>query len=113
MLNNMCDRETRSLVVDVASLFAHLVVRGFRIPAFDVVILPRFMHPMQVYPFSLKQRRDLDSLQRSVHLQSLQLYPQQSLGRLSTCKFVSISDHADMSLAASLAGMLGSRMLEH
>ena len=43
------DRETCVLAQNVAALFAHSVVRRFRIRAFDVVVLPRNCQRMQFY----------------------------------------------------------------
>jgi hypothetical protein len=112
--NEIWTCETRTLALGVTSLFAHSVVRRFRIRAFDTVLLPRFMHRMQFFPFSFKQLRDLDSVQRSVHLHSLQLSTSTARSALLvTSNFTSVSDKADISMAASLIGMLGSRMLEH
>ena len=89
-------------------------MRRFRIRAFDVVVLPRFMHRMQFYPFTFKELRDLDCVQRAIHLHSLQLPTTTARAAMSIAsKFVSISDRADISMAASLIGMLGSRMVEH
>ena len=98
----------------VAALFAHAVVRRFRIRAFDVVGLPRVMHRMQFYPFSFKQLRDLDSIQRSVYLHSFGMFTTTARSAMLVASdYVAISDRADILLAASLIGMLGSRMVEH
>ena len=82
VLGTMWDCETRTLVQSVTALFAHDVVRRFRIRAFDVVILPRFMHRMQYYPFSFNQLRDLDSIQRSVYLHSFGMFTTTARSRL-------------------------------
>ena len=114
VLSVMWDRETRVLAQNVTALFAHSVVRRFRIRAFDVVVLPKFLHRMQFYPFTFKQLRQLDSVQRSVHLHSFNLPTTTARSALMiTSGYVSISDRADINLAASLVGMLGSRMVEH
>ena len=114
------DDPLRPLYSLISHVWMYRVNSSIRIPVrcphLDTVLLgvPRFMHRMQFFPFSFKQLRDLDSVQRSVHLHSLQLSASTARSALLvTSNFVSVSDKADISMAASLVGMLGSRMLEH